>query len=176
MRNADFLFATVEAAFQIYKEDSWEKLNKLRAPTAVLQHHDGVTGTSRRLVSDDYIYLLSKGIVFGEEVISEMLGQFVSRGSFDPRFTTDLTFLWKQLEQGETVPVVLFNSLSWRRNLFHNVTLAFPNVEVRDSQGQIVPSQVNPGVSFFFSTHTFLLLPLSFPPLSFPSLHHFSRK
>lgn len=40
-----------------------------------MQHHDGITGTSKKSVRDDYTQLLYNGSTYGEEVYDFFLSQ-----------------------------------------------------------------------------------------------------
>ena len=143
LRNGDFLFSLVKAQFGTTSQQAWENLNRLRAPEAVVQHHDGVSGTFRRLVGEDYLSLLGRGMEMGNAVISEMLGQFVADDSFLPGLVPDVQYLASQLAQGNTVPTVVFNSLPWPRRFFMNITIDTTAVVVRDFAGNAVNYQVN---------------------------------
>jgi hypothetical protein len=156
LRNADFLFSLVKAEFGMSSMDAWENLNHLRAPEAVVQHHDGVSGTFRRLVGEDYLKLLFGGMTSGNAVISEMLGQFVANNAFNPSLTSDVNYLSGELSKGNTVPVVVFNSLPWARKYYMNVTIYTTDVTVSDLQGNQVNYQVNKNVSCFFFCFFFL--------------------
>lgn len=170
LRNADFLFSLVKAEYGLSNLDAWENLNRLRAPEAVVQHHDGVSGTFRRLVGEDYLKLLFHGMDNGNAVISETLGQFVAGNAFNPSLTSDVLYLAAELAQGNAVPVVVFNSLPWTRKYYMNVTIPTVDVAVADVLGSPVNYQVNQNVSGC-SVHVTILprivIPFPFVFLSF---------
>jgi len=147
LRNADFMYSLALSEFGfVLNKASFSELNLLRAPNAVAQHHDGITGTWRQIVGDDYKLRLLDGIRRGEAILGELLGQFITDNSFNPYLDRTWERLSTEIAAGRNVPTVVYNSLPWARRIYVNNTITTPNVAVYDVNGNAVPYQINPQI------------------------------
>eukprot|EP01116_Phalansterium_solitarium_P016044 TRINITY_DN3630_c0_g2_i1.p1 TRINITY_DN3630_c0_g2~~TRINITY_DN3630_c0_g2_i1.p1 ORF type:complete len:1254 (-),score=450.47 TRINITY_DN3630_c0_g2_i1:473-4234(-) len=126
-----------------------EHLRNARWVSALVQHHDGVTGTSRQYVVQDYIQLLeeAKGNAIG--ILARMSEVLLAKGSTRPELRplqASTVFDVRSADTGthEAHPIVVYNSLAWPRTEFVRIRVSSANVLVINDKGQPVPSQVLP--------------------------------
>ncbi|KAM6216779.1 LOW QUALITY PROTEIN: lysosomal alpha-mannosidase-like [Rhynchocyon petersi] len=113
----------------------------LREATAVLQHHDAVSSTSRQHVADDYTRQLAEAWGTCEVVLSNALTQ-LSRSKEIFTFCQNLSI------------VMVYNPLGRQVNWILRLPISKGNFLVVDPTGQTVPSEHTRAV---FNTHTGLL-------------------
>ena len=123
-------------------------VTKLREVMGVLQHHDAVSGTAKQHVTFDYAQRLSEGIAECSRVIANAYDQFVGNQSSNPpkaQFCHLLNITQCNVTENYDAFVVnVYNPLP--RNVSKMVRLPVPNpgYEVKDSQGQVLATQVLP--------------------------------
>ncbi|KAJ4462635.1 putative Lysosomal alpha-mannosidase [Paratrimastix pyriformis] len=91
-------------------------LDALRQATSLIQHHDAITGTEKTFVAADYAARLTVGMQQAVPALSA----------------------------GQTVAVVVKNTLGWDRPAFVRLTMPVDAVTVTDAKGNTVPAQVDP--------------------------------
>ncbi|EEF51696.1 probable alpha-mannosidase At5g13980 [Ricinus communis] len=124
---------------------------------AVAQHHDAVTGTEKQHVADDYAKRLSIGYKEAEKVVGESLSCIA-----ESKLETDCTNTTNKFQQcpllnisycpasevdlsnGKSLVVVVYNSLGWKRENVIRVPVINENVNVKDSEGNEIESQLLP--------------------------------
>ncbi|XP_024378993.1 alpha-mannosidase At3g26720 isoform X1 [Physcomitrium patens] len=72
------LQAARQVEFLVGKVSSGPNTDSLEEAVAILQHHDGVSGTERQHVADDYAARLSKGQSESEDVFNKALASLIS--------------------------------------------------------------------------------------------------
>ena len=74
--------ATLQAARQLeFATDASRKVTaKLDEAVSVAQHHDGVSGTSKQHVADDYVKRIAKGIAAAEEGMATAMAAMAAHG------------------------------------------------------------------------------------------------
>ncbi|KDP22539.1 hypothetical protein JCGZ_26370 [Jatropha curcas] len=142
-----------------FKGRSKARLNtdSLGEALAIAQHHDAVTGTEKQHVADDYAKRLSIGYKEAERVVGASLSCMAESNSRTD--CTDITNKFQQcpllnisycpasevdLSNGKSLVVVVYNSLGWKRQDVIRIPVINENVNVKDSEGREVESQLLP--------------------------------
>ncbi|XP_067005459.2 alpha-mannosidase 2 [Anabrus simplex] len=150
-------------------ERDYERLTKARKNLALFQHHDAITGTSKAFVMHDYALKLFEGIqdtVYVQGRCAQALlvkdfkenvnSKITSKKPIEPfvNFLLPDTDRESYEKLAQKVPlvvprneprrIVLFNSLVQQRQEVVKVRTTSPNVRVLDSDGNVIPFQVNP--------------------------------
>ncbi|CAA0828480.1 Alpha-mannosidase 2 [Striga hermonthica] len=134
------------------------KLTSARRNLALFQHHDGVTGTAKDHVVEDYgtrMHLALQDLqIFMSKAIQILLGirhekNDQNPANFEPAQTRsryDAQPVYKSISarEGTVQTVVLFNSLEQTRNEVVMVVVERPDVTVLDSNWTCVKSQISP--------------------------------
>jgi hypothetical protein len=86
LRTTELLFSTGlmnNVQLQLLEVIDWigmfEKLDSFRKNVALVHHHDGITGTAKEHVRDDYEKKLKKGIESSKEIMESMIGSFMGK-------------------------------------------------------------------------------------------------
>ncbi|CAN0078829.1 unnamed protein product, partial [Ectocarpus sp. 4 AP-2014] len=145
-----------------------ETLAAFERAQALLQHHDGVSGTSKQHVADDYAQRLDRSRVQVETLVSSALSRLAFGGNGGQQqqrrtgpedgqrdedtglpqlrqcrlanvSTCDVT-----MEAESSFVVVAYNPLAQRRTGYVDVPISWPAVAVTDDAGTIVEAQVVP--------------------------------
>lgn len=156
-RSADNVQRLVDAAFATalaggYKLDQqklYEYINELRYQNAVAQHHDGVSGTARPHVVDDYEYRLNIGIQTSFEALQNIVPNLLdpvsaASGASGPAVSTNPQEIQALLLQGKPVSVVLYNTLGTARDEYVEIKVPIAALNVTDSNGRSIVSQIDP--------------------------------
>lgn len=128
-----------------------------RRDTALVQHHDGITGTAKPFVADDYTNRLNRAVDISHETIAEMTKHLlyneqqdanslavlkdIEFGVFDAQ---DRLFT---LKAGDEYPLVYHNGLGWTRYQYVQVKVSTAKpltLRVFDADGSAVPVQTSP--------------------------------
>lgn len=123
----------------------------------IAQHHDAVSGTEKQHVAYDYALRLSNGEAKCDDLIMQVIGGAstgtpVSLGMCKllNESTCDYT---EKLQAGQSVNIILYNSLAQPRNDFIRVPVAGAGTyTVTDQSGKTVPSQVESSISLYGSS------------------------
>jgi alpha-mannosidase II len=122
----------------------YDVLENARRQSALFLHHDAITGTCKRHVMDDYLKRMRSSYRAMQKITEEMVMRTLTRiPHTPPRFTQDAF----KMEPGSVYPVALTNSLAWRRAEIVTVQTTTPYVQVFDSNGRGIISQVDRSVS-----------------------------
>ena len=139
-----------------------EKLVTARRNLALFQHHDGITGTSRVWVSDDYLERLKSGIFLTRGVIGSAAGFLLhDRNSASSASTNLLRPAVKVLEplsvrsvapnhhvvhihEGKSARLHVVNNVAHHRHELIQVVVNNKYVTVTDHLGKPVLSQIEP--------------------------------
>lgn len=135
--------------------DAHDTLRYARRQTALVQHHDGVTGTAREAVVNDYSARLSQS----RDRLHSMTAQMASLSLLRPdalvehaaRSAAHMHVLGTAealavdtLAPGESFPVVIHNALAWQRSETVALRVASRSVAVLDADGTPVSIQLEP--------------------------------
>ncbi|KAK2717142.1 hypothetical protein QYM36_007322 [Artemia franciscana] len=152
-----------------FSKPSWtteltERLTSARRNLSLFQHHDGITGTDRDLVVNDYGNKLFQSILNVKSVISQTSDFFLSNDQiqYSPniqKFHFVVDDINKFLNNGpqrkivsldgpsELFQVIFFNSLPRSREEVVHILVSSSNVKVLDRNRKPVPFQINPQFS-----------------------------
>ncbi|XP_065216623.1 alpha-mannosidase 2-like isoform X1 [Planococcus citri] len=137
-------------------------LRQARASLSLFQHHDGITGTAKDDVVNDYADKLQKGMDGAELVMQQSLN-FILNPNKDTT-QRDPEKIYFELKESRKTPssdrkhkmisltvddslrrVVVFNSLSWHRIEILNLKIDSNRFyEIIDEHDNLIPYQVNP--------------------------------
>ncbi|KAJ7014121.1 hypothetical protein NC653_003670 [Populus alba x Populus x berolinensis] len=134
------------------------KMTAARRNLALFQHHDGVTGTAKDHVVQDYGIRMHTSLqdlqIFMSKSIEVLLGVHHEKSDHSPsqfeseqvRSKYDVQPVLKAINarEGTSQSVVLFNPLEQTREEVVMVIVKRPDVTVLDSNWTCVPSQVSP--------------------------------
>ena len=125
-----------------------------RQSLGLFQHHDAITGTSRSYVAENYENSLKTGLQQVHKVIKKAVRFLLSQSKSQPlkmNITIDsvrdqILHPSKEVQHvgHKGLDVVLFNALSMSRQEVISLVIDSDSVEVFDTQGQPVLSQINP--------------------------------
>lgn len=117
----------------------------------VMQHHDAITGTEKQNVTNDYHRELTASIKACEINTRSALNQFVT--GVNATQSTQMEFQFHSClnlnisvcewsENADRLMVTVYNPLSYVTSQYARFPVAGSNYEVRDADGNIVPSQL----------------------------------
>ncbi|CAN1243892.1 Alpha-mannosidase At3g26720 [Linum perenne] len=133
------------------------KTDVLADALAIAQHHDAVSGTQRQHVAADYALRISIGYKETEKLVASSLA-FLMKS----RSTTEHNNISTELEQcpllnisycppsesvlsdGQSLVVVAYNPLGWKREEVIRIPVTSEEVKVHDSNGKVIESQLLP--------------------------------
>lgn len=152
-RRADYIQRRTDMAFAIGKALKLKQLNQseiyqavdhLRLQNSIAQHHDGVSGTSRPQVVDDYELRLKHATTFSDGATETLVEMTLEGPGGQPQLSTDSATLIKDLKNGLTAAVVVQNSLGWHRSDYVKLAIPVSSVNVTNAQGVSIKSQIDP--------------------------------
>ncbi|XVF57696.1 hypothetical protein PTKIN_Ptkin07bG0002700 [Pterospermum kingtungense] len=157
-----FYLAARQLEFFEGRSDSGPNTDSLADALAIAQHHDGVTGTEKQHVANDYAKRLSIGYTEAEKVVSSSLAcladskSFIGCGDSTTNFQQcpllNITYCpasETDLSDGKKLIVVVYNSLGWKREDVIRFPVVNEDVIVHDSEGRKVESQLLPLVDAY---------------------------
>ncbi|CAH1791394.1 unnamed protein product [Owenia fusiformis] len=147
-------------------EYNMESLQAAHRGLGLFQHHDAITGTEKNYVAHEYEDVLMFGIKDAEKTLIRT-GKFLfadtvktedDKNAKDKKnpfiLTLDKLGMFKTpIDDKDShvldvsvsgTPIVIFNPLALQRNDCVRVVVKTNNLEVKDSEGHIVVSQINP--------------------------------
>uniref|UniRef100_A0A6N2M9Q3 Alpha-mannosidase n=1 Tax=Salix viminalis TaxID=40686 RepID=A0A6N2M9Q3_SALVM len=122
-----YYLAARQLEFYNGRSNTGPNTDSLADSLAIAQHHDGVTGTEKQHVANDYAKRLSIG--YTECPLLNI--------SYCPASEVDLS-------QGRNLIVVVYNSLGWARDDVIQFPVLDENVTVHDSEKREILSQIIP--------------------------------
>eukprot|EP01091_Cochliopodium_minus_P016677 TRINITY_DN631_c5_g1_i2.p1 TRINITY_DN631_c5_g1~~TRINITY_DN631_c5_g1_i2.p1 ORF type:complete len:923 (-),score=206.34 TRINITY_DN631_c5_g1_i2:268-3036(-) len=171
LQSAEFLLAYSFSFRQYFPNVNFtqifEKLYIARNAQGILQHHDAVTGTARQDVVDDY----NRRIDIGEQQLAEVQSQTLPLLLVNKNFVTNVTIISNDtyltnFDSQKTVVLLVQNVLaSQRLEILHYYTNE-PNLVVKDSNGNVLVSQVTKCINFTLNGLYDLYFYSQLPPLS----------
>ncbi|XP_064486677.1 lysosomal alpha-mannosidase-like [Ornithodoros turicata] len=129
-------------------KEQLSRLQVLKEAVATLQHHDGITGTSKELVVLDYVQSLWRGIQECEAVIRGTFALMMDANQF--AFTPERFRFCHLLniseceftERNSKFVIVVYNPLSRPENVIVRFPVTSKDVKVTDHTGKKVKAQV----------------------------------
>jgi hypothetical protein len=134
------------------------KLLQARRDTALVQHHDGITGTAKSFVAEDYTKRLETAVSSSHEILAKMATHFLYNREQDRQASLDVLEQVKfevfneqdhifVLEANNDYPLVYHNGLGWIRHQYVRVRVSTANpsrLRIFDASGNTVPVQTSP--------------------------------
>lgn len=140
-------------------ERNYEKLAKARQNLALFQHHDGITGTSKAFVMNDFALKLFEGIQDCASIQSFAVQCLLSKeGDLGPSPSVKIVIpdsdrqtydqptykLAINIDKSQPRNIVVFNPHGRRKTEPIKILVSNPNVRVTDSDGSPIKHQINP--------------------------------
>jgi len=147
--------------------NSYDELSLLRVANGQAQHHDGVTGTSVPEVVLMYQNALLDGIHAGEKLSANALGNLIKKPNSNVPSLMGGVQAVTNITNGQTVAVVLFNSLGWTRSEVVVVPVNRADVVVYDSSMTKLTIQVSPAVGGNITSKYHLFFTAKVPALGY---------
>uniref|UniRef100_A0A182IRW0 Alpha-mannosidase n=1 Tax=Anopheles atroparvus TaxID=41427 RepID=A0A182IRW0_ANOAO len=137
-----------------------DRLEYARRQLSLFQHHDGITGTAKDHVMQDYARRMSRALENCKFVMQQAVYRLLTKPSI---YQPDPAFHYLSIDDSRTVngsdsvrpviilgeelptkQIVLHNSLPYTRSEIVEFYVGSPFVSVRDGNGGTVPSQIAP--------------------------------
>ncbi|XXG47127.1 hypothetical protein AAC387_Pa02g1821 [Persea americana] len=152
-----YYLAARQLEFLKNTNSSGPKTDTLADALALVQHHDGVSGTEKQHVADDYAKRLSIGYVEAAELVESSLACLTESKSksgcqnlatkFDQCPLLNISYCPPSeldLSHGKSLVIVVYNSLAWKRVEIVRIPVINESVIVLDSEGKEIESQLLP--------------------------------
>ncbi|KAL0819795.1 hypothetical protein ABMA28_007833 [Loxostege sticticalis] len=164
-----------------------DRVDNARRALALFQHHDGVTGTSRDEVREDYAKKMLTAIKYSQSAIQQAAYYLLKQPPVLDQTQEDIFFdvddIWRKHDEiparitialdvvSPSRRLVLYNALSFKRHEILTVFVSTPHVEVFDPDGNPMMAQVSPVVAgekrLGFAANKFQLsFPVTVEPLA----------
>ncbi|CAH0594124.1 unnamed protein product [Chrysodeixis includens] len=140
-----------------------DRVEEARRTLALFQHHDGITGTSRDEVREDYAKKLLHAINYCQSAIQQAAYYLLKQPAILDKMQEDIYFdvddIWRTHDEIPTRitialdavspsrKIVLYNALVFRRHEVLTVLVSSPHVEVFDPEGNPMMAQISPVVA-----------------------------
>lgn len=106
-----------------------------------MQHHDGITGTARGFVAQDYTNRLDSAYNSSKVALAKSLSVMLAGVKATPEFDSELRVL--DFEEKTDHIIVVHNSLGWPRKQFQHLTVKSKQmIIVTNAEGHKVASEV----------------------------------
>jgi hypothetical protein len=120
-------------------------IKPLQETVAITLHHDGITGTSKQLVVDDYMRMLDNAIFSSEDVIIVAFQKLMNTTlvpNFCHQFNISQCLVTESLSDENLLQITVYNPFA--HNLLHYLSLPIiePVVQIIDGNGEEIDSQV----------------------------------
>eukprot|EP01080_Neovahlkampfia_damariscottae_P009042 gene9042-1139_t len=103
--------------------NNWEEHLPLRESNAILQHHDGVTGTAKDFVRKDYFDRMHSGIDKAIKSMEKSLNDIIkSENEKDVK----IKHTYKTIDLSSDQNLIIYNSLSWTRTEILKIYSKYP--------------------------------------------------
>ncbi|KAJ8644238.1 hypothetical protein MRB53_005986 [Persea americana] len=152
-----YYLAARQLEFLKNTNSSGPKTDTLADALALVQHHDGVSGTEKQHVANDYAKRLSIGYVEAAELVESSLACLTESKSksgcqnlatkFDQCPLLNISYCPPSeldLSHGKSLVIVVYNSLAWKRVEIVRIPVINESVIVLDSEGKEIESQLLP--------------------------------
>ncbi|KAL4705749.1 hypothetical protein ACJJTC_018348 [Scirpophaga incertulas] len=140
-----------------------DRVENARRSLALFQHHDGVTGTARDGVHEDYAKKMLAAIKHCQSAIQQAAYYLLKQPQVLEQTQEDVYFdvddIWRRHNEIPTRitialdvvspsrRIVIYNALAFKRHEIFTVLVSTPHVEVFDPDGNPIMAQVSPVVS-----------------------------
>jgi len=169
-RTNELLYSLGRVLYPINSDAAFSQLYPLRVANGYAQHHDGVSGTSVPavvLMFQNYIIDgINSAFKAGSQIASQMI--YNNKGPV-PSLTAgtdDIT----NINNGETVALLLFNSLGWTRTEVVKVPVNRTDLLVVDSSNNKIPFQISPAVGGNITSKYHLFFAAKVGPVGFQTV------
>jgi lysosomal alpha-mannosidase len=149
-RSAELLFTFAQAQARsrdTFKQD-FDSLYEMRSANGYIQHHDAITGTEREHVIQMYLSYITNGTEKIARVTNNALSQLIAKKNF-VLLSFNQTSKLNRTNIFEPTPLILFNSLGWKRSSLVRLQVDDKNIEIVDRNGNKVYVEVLQKDSYF---------------------------
>jgi len=130
-------------------KDLMENIIPLQESLGILQHHDGVSGTCKQFVNNDYVRMLSESIGKVEQSIIDSLkalttsGQDISQTQiFCHQLNISECSITEKMNVGSNLIMSVYNPLAHPINHFIRIPVEDGEYKVTNASGRFVSTQV----------------------------------
>jgi lysosomal alpha-mannosidase len=120
-------------------------IEPLQETVAITLHHDGITGTSKQFVIDDYMRMLDNAIFSSEDVIIVAFQKLMNT-TLVPNFCLQLNIsqcLETEKRFDENIlQITIYNPLAHPLTHYFNFPITEPVFQIKDGMGRVIESQV----------------------------------
>ncbi|XP_026315015.1 alpha-mannosidase 2 [Hyposmocoma kahamanoa] len=140
-----------------------DRMTQARNSLSLFQHHDGITGTCRDEVREDYAKKLLTAIKHAQSAIQQASYLLLQKPQIVDQTQKDIFFdvddIWRKHDEipsritialdavSPSRRVVLYNALAFKRTEILTLIVSSPHVEVYDPEGNPLMAQVSPIVA-----------------------------
>ncbi|CAH0728275.1 unnamed protein product, partial [Brenthis ino] len=140
-----------------------DRVEQARRALALFQHHDGITGTARDDVHDDYGRRMLEAIKYCQSAIQQAAYYLLKQPAIQDQTQEDVYFdvddIWRKHDEIPTRitialdvmspsrRILLYNALAFKRYEIFTVFVSTPHVEVFDPDGNPMMAQISPVVA-----------------------------
>ena len=177
LRTAEIFFSLARIQDTKRMEGMYDLLVYSRRSAALFQHHDGVTGTAKTFVNNDYGERMLASLKNCQHIIAQAIQILMGHGSIENLIFNVDEFRRKQdglperitIEIGSDHRNVLFvNSLGHERRELVSLRVSSPYLAVICPTGEAIPAQITPALEFPYNIRDDLFdlyFEVSIPPL-----------
>lgn len=161
---------------EVFARMKTSRLTTLERAVAILQHHDGISGTEKQHVAYDYAKRLARGLSETRNRLSQSLSVVLNT-------TNNFHFCWKYnvseclftKQHDSEFRVVLYNPLGHTRDDFIRIPISSPNITFLDEKGidisfDVIQNSQDPRLSLQSLPFT-AIVPVTLSPLGFGQLY-----
>ncbi|GKV17421.1 hypothetical protein SLEP1_g27935 [Rubroshorea leprosula] len=152
-----YYLAARQLEFYKGRSKAGPNVDSLADALAIAQHHDGISGTSKQHVADDYAKRLSIGYDEAAQMVEMSLACIMESSSktgcrspttkFQQCPLLNISYCPSSevgLSNGKSLVVVVYNPLGWKREDVIRIPVIDEKVTVKDAGGKVIESQLLP--------------------------------
>nr|XP_026489734.1 alpha-mannosidase 2 [Vanessa tameamea] len=140
-----------------------DRVEQARRALALFQHHDGVAGTARDDVHEDYARKMLTAIKYSQSAIQQAAYYLLKQPAIQDQTQEDVYFdvddIWRKHDEipsritialdpmSPSRRLLFYNALAFKRHEVVTVIVSTPHVEVFDPDGSPIMAQISPVVA-----------------------------
>ncbi|WZZ12696.1 hypothetical protein YC2023_105785 [Brassica napus] len=148
-----YYLAARQLEFLVGKKSGGPNTFRLGDALAIAQHHDGVTGTAKQHVTNDYAKRLAHGASEAEAVVNSALAHLMNKARTKPDISlaqcSSMNMSYcpvteETISGQKSLILVAYNSLAWNRTEVIRIPVNDAGLNVEDSSGKTLDAQYIP--------------------------------